>query len=187
MSVDPTFGMAALLIGVGATVFMDLLAALQKRLLGVPPLNYALVGRWIGHLWFGRFSHENIAAAPPVRAETALGWFAHYVIGVMFAALLLAVWGIEWARNPTLGPALLVGVASVVAPFLILQPGMGAGIAARKTPQPNISRLRSLTAHISFGIGLYAAALIAATLPPGIVGQSGIPGLLLSSNLPARP
>ena len=124
MSVDLTFGMAAVLIGGGATLFMDLWAALQNRLLGVPSLNYALVGRWIGHLWLGRFSHENIAAAPPTRGETALRWFAHYAIGVVFATMLLAVWGIEWARNPTPGPALLVGVVTVSAPFLILQPAM---------------------------------------------------------------
>ena len=164
MSDDLTFVTAALLIGGGATLFMDLWAALQKRLLGVPSLNYALVGRWIGHLWLGRFSHENIAAARPTRGETALGWFAHYAIGVAFAAMLLALWGIEWARNPTPGPALLVGVATVAAPFVVLQPAMGAGIAARKTPRPNVSRFRSLVAHISFGIGLYLAALSVAWL-----------------------
>jgi Protein of unknown function (DUF2938) len=166
MSVDLTFGTAALLIGGGATLFMDFWAALQKRLLGIPSLNYALVGRWIGHLWLGRFSHENIAAARPTRGETALGWFAHYAIGVVFAAMLLAVWGIEWARNPTPGPALLVGVATVAAPLFILQPAMGAGIAARKTPRPNVSRFRSLVAHVSFGIGLYLAALSVALLFP---------------------
>jgi hypothetical protein len=166
VSVDLVFVIAALLIGVGATLFMDLWAALLKRLLGVPSLNYALVGRWIGHLWLGRFSHENIAAASAIRGEAALGWFAHYAIGVIFAALLLAIWGIDWARNPALGPALLVGIATVAAPFLILQPGMGIGIAARKTPQPNVSRFRSLVAHISFGLGLYVAALIVSTLLP---------------------
>jgi hypothetical protein len=161
-----TFGLAALLIGGGATLFMDLWAALQKRVLGVQPLDYALVGRWIGHLRRGRFTHGNIAAEPPIQGEAVLGWFAHYAIGVAFAALLLAIWGPEWARSPTPGPALLVGVMTIAAPFLILQPGMGAGIAARKTPRPNIARLRSLVAHISFGIGLYVAALVAATLLP---------------------
>lgn len=167
MEFDPTFGATALLIGGGATLFMDLWAALQKRLFGVSPANYPLVGRWIGHLSRGRFSHENIAAAPPIRGEIALGWLAHYATGVIYAAMLLAVWGTEWARSPTPGPALLVGVATVAAPFLILQPGMGAGIAARKTPHPNALRLRSLAAHTSFGIGLYVAGLIAAALLPG--------------------
>jgi hypothetical protein len=166
MSDDLIFAMAALLIGGGATLFMDVWAALRKRVLGVPPLNYALVGRWIGHLWRGRFSHENIAATPPIPGEAALGWLAHYAIGVTFAALLLAVWGIEWARNPTPGPALLVGVATVAAPFLVLQPGMGAGIAASRTPRPNASRFRSLVTHLSFGIGLYVAALITGTVLP---------------------
>ena len=166
MNAALSFGIAALLIGAGATLFMDMLAALQKRLLGVRPLNYALVGRWIGHLWRGRFSHESIAAAPAIRGEAALGWLAHYAVGVAFAGLLLALWGVEWVHEPTPGPAILLGIATVAAPFLILQPGMGAGIAARKTPRPNIARLRSLATHISFGIGLYVAALIVAPLLP---------------------
>jgi len=166
MGVDPMFVVPTLLIGAGATLFMDLWAAVQGRLLGIPSLNYALVGRWLGHLWLGRFAHDNIAAAAPIRGEKALGWFAHYAIGVLFAAMLLAVWGLEWARHPTPGPALLVGVMTVAAPFLILQPGMGAGIAARKTPQPHVARLRSLVAHVSFGIGLYAAALAVSVLLP---------------------
>lgn len=161
-----TISLAALLIGGGATLFMDLWAALQKRLFGLVPLDYRLLGRWIGHLLRGRFTHENITAAPPIQYEAALGWCAHYLIGVVFAAVLLAVWGLEWAREPTPGPALLVGVVTVVAPFLILQPGMGAGIAARKTPRPNVSRFRSLITHLSFGIGLYVAALIAAIVLP---------------------
>jgi hypothetical protein len=160
MSMMLTFVFAALLIGSGATVFMDLSAAIRKRLLGVSPLNYALVGRWIGHLWRGRFRHDNISAAPPIPGEAGLGWFAHYATGVAFAALLLIVWGLDWARNPTLGPALLIGVVTVAAPFLVLQPGMGAGIAASRTPRPNVSRIRSVLAHTTFGVGLYVAALI---------------------------
>lgn len=35
---------------------------------------------------------------------------AHYSIGVTFAALLLAVYGLEWARNPTPLPALTPGM-----------------------------------------------------------------------------
>jgi Protein of unknown function (DUF2938) len=39
-----------------------------------------------------------------------------------------------------------------------LQPALGAGIAASRTPRPNIARLRSIITHLSFGIGLYVAA-----------------------------
>ena len=30
----------------------------------------------------GRFRHERIAAAPPVRGERLIGWTAHYLIGI---------------------------------------------------------------------------------------------------------
>ncbi|MDO9126054.1 MAG: DUF2938 family protein, partial [Parvibaculum sp.] len=43
--------------------------------------------------------------------------------------------------------------------------GMGAGIAASKTPKPNAARLRSLVSHTVFGIGLYVAALLVAMVP----------------------
>lgn len=45
-----------------------------------------------------------------------------------------------------------------------MQPGMGFGVAASKTPKPNVARLRSLAAHTVFGFGLYLAALLAAPL-----------------------
>lgn len=38
----------------------------------------------------------------------------------------------DWARRPTLLPALIVGLATAVAPPLIMQPGMGLGIAASR-------------------------------------------------------
>ena len=67
------------------------------------------------------------------------------------------MWGLDWARQPTLGPALLVGIGTVAAPFLVMQPGMGAGVAASRTPRPAAARLQSLVTHTIFGLGLYAA------------------------------
>ncbi|MCG2596221.1 MULTISPECIES: DUF2938 domain-containing protein [Burkholderiales] len=155
----------AVLIGVGATLVMDLWALLLKRLFNAPSLDYAMVGRWIGHLPRGRLTHPGIARSAPIAGERAIGWIAHYAIGVLFALLLLALWGPAWAARPTLLPALIVGIATVAAPFLILQPGMGAGIAASRMPKPGVARLRSLMAHASFGIGLYLAGwLVAACL-----------------------
>ncbi|WP_395757028.1 DUF2938 domain-containing protein [Achromobacter sp. EB05] len=155
----------AVLIGVGATLVMDLWALLLKRLFNAPSLDYAMVGRWIGHLPRGRLTHPGIARSAPIAGERAIGWIAHYAIGVLFALLLLALWGPAWAARPTLPPALIVGIATVAAPFLILQPGMGAGIAASRMPKPGVARLRSLMAHASFGVGLYLAGwLVAACL-----------------------
>lgn len=148
----------AVLIGAGATVLMDLWGLLQKHVLKNPPLDYRFLGRWIGSLPRGRFVHENIRQSPPVRGELALGWSAHYLIGISFAGLLLIVSDVGWARQPTLLIALVIGWATVVAPFFILQPAMGAGIASSKTPHPNRARLRSLVTHTVYGLGLYLAA-----------------------------
>jgi hypothetical protein len=153
----------ALFIGAGATVVIDLWALLLKQF-GISSLNFAFLGRWIGHLPSGRWTHESIAKAVPIRGELWIGWLAHYSIGVTFAALLLALNGLKWARNPTLRPALIIGIVTVVAPLFILQPAMGGGIASSKTPKPVFNCIKSLTTHTVFGLGLYLAALATASL-----------------------
>ena len=153
------FTIRSLAIGIGATAFMDGVAMMRTHLFGTAAMNYGLVGRWVGHFTRGQFFHPAIAAALPVRGERLLGWTVHYAVGVIFAALLLA-WSVDWACRPTLVPALIVGVCSVAAPFLLMQPGMGAGIAASRTPNPAAARLRSVITHATFGVGLYVAGLI---------------------------
>ncbi|HTD75135.1 MAG TPA: DUF2938 domain-containing protein [Steroidobacteraceae bacterium] len=150
-------------IGVGATIVLDLWSACLKRVFQIPITNWAMVGRWVGHLP-GRFVHSKIADSLPVRGELLLGWSVHYAIGVSFATILIAIWGPDWLRQPTVVPALVVGVFTVVFPLFLLQPGMGLGIAASKTPRPNVARLRSLANHTIFGVGLYVAALVSAPL-----------------------
>jgi hypothetical protein len=161
------FVVRAALIGVGATLVMDAWALVLKQV-GIPSLNFAMLGRWLGHLPDGQWVHESIARAAPVRGERWLGWVAHYSIGVGFAFVLLASFGLDWARAPSLRPALLIGLVTVVAPLFILQPALGAGIASSKTPTPVFNALKSVVTHAVYGVGLYLAAVAtAATLPAG--------------------
>jgi hypothetical protein len=150
----------AILIGAGATAFLDLVTAARGRLAGTPMPDYGLVGRWLAHLARGRFFHAAIARSAPIAGERAIGWAAHYAIGIAFAVVLLVAFP-EWARAPALIPALIVGIGSVAAPFLLMQPGMGAGFAACRVPNPRAARLRSLLTHATFGLGLYAAGKVA--------------------------
>lgn len=159
------FLLRSTLIGAGATLVIDVWAALLRRF-GVPSLNFGLLGRWIGHLPQGRWHHESIAKAAPVRGERWLGWCAHYGIGISFAALLLAGFGLEWGRSPTLLPALSVGMVTAVAPLFVLQPALGAGIASSKTPAPVFNSVKSLITHTIFGVGLFLAACATAWLVP---------------------
>ena len=149
-----------MLVGVGATLATDLWALVRKALMGMPPPDYGLVGRWIAHMPRGRFRHAAIAKADPVRGEGLVGWSAHYLIGIAYAGLLALVAGSGWFQRPTLLPALLVGIATVAAPFLLMQPGMGAGVAASRTPRPWTARLHSLLMHAIFGLGLYLMAWV---------------------------
>ena len=150
---------STVLAGIGATALMDAWSLVRRRAFGVPLPDYGLVGRWLGHMRHGRFRHASIAAAAPVAHERLLGWSAHYLTGIAFAALLPLLFGADWLRHPTLAPAMAVGVGTVAAPFLLMQPGMGAGVAARHTPRPAVARLHSLATHAIFGLGLYLAAL----------------------------
>ena len=156
-----------LLTGAGATAVTDVWALLRGCWFGTPLPNFGMVGRWVGHIARGRLRHDSIGAAAPVRGEQAIGWITHYGIGMGFALLLPAIWGWEWARQPTLTPALIVGIATVVAPLFVMQPAMGAGIAASRTPRPAAARLQSVITHTVFGLGLYAAARLVNSLTAG--------------------
>ena len=154
------YAVAAIVIGIGATATMDVWAVVRRKLLGTSLPNYAMVGRWIAHMRHGQFHHHSIAASTAVRGESVIGWTAHYLIGIAFAGLLIGIWGTGWIERPTLGPALIVGLGTVVAPFLLMQPGMGAGIAASRTARPRAARMQSVVTHLVFGVGLYGTGLV---------------------------
>jgi len=158
------FALHAVFIGVGATLVLDAWTIALRRAFGIRAPDWALVGRWIGHLPRGRFVHADIAAAARVRGERPLGWCFHYATGIAFAAALLAANGVAWTRQPTLLPCLVLGLLTVVLPWFVMQPALGAGIAASRTPNPAQARTRSLATHVVFGFGLYLAALLAATI-----------------------
>jgi Protein of unknown function (DUF2938) len=146
------------LIGIGATAAMDLWLLLLKRL-NVPTLNFGFIGRWVGHALRGRWTHDAIARAAPVKGELGLGWLTHYAVGVTFAGVLAGLYGMAWTREPSLLPALAVGIGTVVAPLFVMQPAMGAGVASSRTPTPAKNCLRSLANHAVFGAGLYLSAV----------------------------
>ena len=101
----------------------------------------------------------GVSAASQKRSECTVGWIAHYVIGTVYALVLVALVSGSWLAQPTLLPAMLFGIGSVLVPYLIMQPSFGLGIAASRTPRPTQARLRSLIAHIAFGVGLYVCAV----------------------------
>ena len=154
------FLISAIFIGLGATLTFDLWGLFLKKAFKIAPSNICLVGRWLRYMPAGIFKHSNIASAPPKSAECAVGWIAHYMIGITFAIAFVAIVGNNWLQHPTLIPAIVFGVVTVLAPFCIMQPALGLGFAAAKTSNPTQARLRSLMNHTAFGVGLYLFALL---------------------------
>ncbi|MDX3926810.1 MAG: DUF2938 domain-containing protein [Shinella sp.] len=148
------------LIGIGATILMDLWAIVLHRVFGEPKASWALPGRWFWHLGRGKVFHDSIAAAEPYRNELALGWIGHYAVGILYGLILAFVMGPSWFAAPTFVPAFVLGIVTVGAGWFLMQPGLGLGWAAAKTPNPNKVRFLNLVAHTVFAAGLYGTALL---------------------------
>lgn len=152
-------------MGLGGTLAMDLWAQALHRAAGQPLPNWAMPGRWLGHLPSGRLFHEDIGAAPPVAGELGLGWALHYGVGVLYGVLWALIAGPGWLAAPAFLPVWLFALATIAAGWFLLQPGMGLGWAAARTPRPWLVRGMGLVAHTVFGLGMWAVAL---ALSPGV-------------------
>lgn len=68
--------------------------------------------------------------------------------------------GPGWFAEPTFLPAWIWAIVTVAAGWFLLQPGLGIGWAASKTPNPTKVRVLNLAAHTVFGLGLWLTALL---------------------------
>jgi hypothetical protein len=160
MVMDAAYVVDAVLVGLGATLLIDLWALFLRRAFSIPSLNLCLLGRWVLYIPEGKIVHESITATPQKPHECIVGWIAHYMIGVTFALLFVLLASGSWLARPTLLPALAFGIATTLVPFFTMQPSFGLGVAASKTPHPNRARLKSLMTHSVFGVGLYVWAYV---------------------------
>jgi hypothetical protein len=126
------------LMGITATVAIDLWVTFANRVLGWPRTHWGLVGRWIGHMPRGQFAHASIGSAPPVFHEPVVGWVFHYVVGCMYAALYV-----------------MFGLVTILSPWFLMQPALGLGLCASKAPRANLVRLQNLIIHCTFGTALF--------------------------------
>lgn len=147
-------------MGIGGTIFMDLWAIILHRLFGQPAPNWGPVGRWFWHLPKGKIFHAAIADAQPYRHELALGWISHYAVGILYGVILALIVPPGWFAAPSFMLAWLVGIITVAAGWFLLQPGLGIGWAASKTPNPWKVRVLNLVAHTVFALGMYVTALL---------------------------
>lgn len=151
---------AGIIMGLVATGAMDLWALLLNRLFGLPLSNWGRAGRWAVHAVRGQVFHYDIGAATPVPRETMIGWLFHYAVGLVYGVVLAILMGPEWLSAPTLWPAWLFSILTIGFGWFLMQPGMGAGVAASRTPNPWRARGLGLAAHSIFGVGLWIGAMV---------------------------
>ncbi|MER9860879.1 DUF2938 domain-containing protein [Mesorhizobium sp. M0185] len=147
-------------IGIGATALMDVWAIFLSKVFAQPRPNWGLVGRWVCHLREGKVFHDDIGEASPCPHESVLGWAFHYAVGIVYGVILVVLAGTAWLTAPTFLPAFMLGIVTVGAGWFLLAPGMGAGWAASKRPNPMQVRALNLVSHTVFAIGLFGTALL---------------------------
>jgi hypothetical protein len=157
-----TLLMTGLVIGLGATIAMDIWALALNRVFGVGLPNWGNVGRWVAHLRRGTVFHENISNATPVLGEVKIGWLFHYAVGLAYGVVLAVIMGLDWLASPTFLPAWIFAIVTIGAGWFLLHPGLGLGWAVSKTDTPWKNRTMGLLAHTVFGIGLWGTALLLA-------------------------
>lgn len=147
-------------IGVIATIGMDIWALVVKHVLRLPTANWAHVGRWFGHMPRGVFVHQSIGESAEISNELAIGWIAHYITGIIYGLAYLIIVNVVLSRDPSLLSALVFGIVTLVAPWLMMQPCMGAGVFASRTPKPAVTRFVNASMHVMFGVSLYIGWLL---------------------------
>lgn len=151
--------MTGILMGLGGTVAMDLWALILERagVQGRP--DWAMPGRWLGHVPRGRLFHDDIGRAAVVRGERGLGWALHYGVGIVYGVVFVALAGAGWMAEKPFLPVWAFSIATIAAGWFLLQPGMGLGWAASRTAAPGRARIMGLVAHTVFGLGMWGTAL----------------------------
>lgn len=151
---------AGIWMGLWGTLAMDVWAWFLERVAGQPRPNWAMPGRWLGHVARGRVFHEAIGDAAPVANERTLGWALHYGVGVVYGVVFVALAGRSWLTEPAFLPLWVFSILTIAAGWFLLQPGMGLGWAASKTPSPWKVRIMGLVAHTVFALGMWAGVLL---------------------------
>lgn len=152
---------AGLAMGLGATLAIDLWAQLLRRSAGIESTDWALVGRWVSGCTRGRIRLQPGIPGRHGRRDLLLGWLTHYAVGMAYGLIYLALVQAV-STGVSLPSALLFGLVTVLAPWLMLQPALGKGVFASALPRPGLTRLHNLAVHLLFGAALYASWLLIA-------------------------
>jgi len=146
---------AGLLVGIGATLTMDLLSGRARKIGIVAGADGRWVGRWYLGIAKGTFVHRDIAASPEQAGEGRAALIGHYIIGVALA--IVYVFGARWLSLPQGGAIVAIGygLATCVFPWFMVLPALGFGVFGLKGPDEMKLFRTSVFNHLFYGLGLW--------------------------------
>ena len=157
----PSLGSGAV-AGVLATYGMDVAGRrIVAPALGKGPSGG--LGRWIGHMLHGRFTHEDITKAEPIPHEAGIGMAAHYAIGLALGAGYALLLRVPQSRRNSLPRATAYGVATTVFPWFWMFPARGQGVMGLRDGDLRVPAF-ALCTHVAYGFGLGVALRLASRL-----------------------
>ena len=84
-----------------------------------------------------------------------MGWLFHYINGIGYAYLYVISIAFIVSNVPSLTSAIIYGLVTLIALWLVLQPALGLGLFAKLADKPNTIRALNLFVHLIFGLALY--------------------------------
>jgi len=150
----------SVLIGILATITMDILSVTSLKLGLISFLPPRLTGRWFALMSRGQFLHTDIAQAPPFSHEMAIAAPMHYAIGFTLGIVYLLVTSVVGLSHRSLITALGFGLCTNLLPWLLMFPAMGYGWFGTHGPPGTRLFLSSIVTHCFYGIGLWLGASI---------------------------
>ena len=125
------------------------------------------LGRWIGYMAEGQFTHEDITKAEPIPHEAGIGMAAHYAIGLVLGAGYALLLRVPQLRRNSLPRATAYGIATTVFPWFWMFPARGQGVMGLRDGDLRVPAF-ALCTHIAYGLGLGVALQAASKLAPEI-------------------
>lgn len=152
--------------GVLATYLMDV----SGRRIVTPALGRGPsggLGRWIGYMLQGKFTHEDIAGSAPVPHEETIGTAAHYAIGLVLGAGYALLLRVPQPRPSSVPRAVAYGVVTTAFPWFWMFPARGQGVMGLRDADPRVPTF-ALCTHVAYGLGLGIALQAVSRLAPKI-------------------
>ena len=148
---------AYVIIGVVATVVMDVLSAVSLKLRLIAPLSPRLIGRWFASVGRGQFLHSDIGQTAAINHERAIAVPVHYVTLALIYLFACTSLGLA-PRNPI--TALVFALCTNIFPWVVMFPSMGFGWFGSHGPPGTRLFLSSLVSHVFYGVGMWVGALL---------------------------